>query len=126
MLFYKPNFPLAIIEAKDNNRPVGAGIQQAIEYADALDIKYVYIWVGNSEISGDLQWFISSVIMFWEAILLFLLLRLRCIGFEALWNVFGLGGVWCVWPALVSNGRKILYFRGFAVIIQEASENGKF
>ena len=43
VLFYKPNFPLAIIEAKDNNHPVGAGLQQAIEYAKALDIKYVII-----------------------------------------------------------------------------------
>ena len=28
LLFYKPNFPLAIIEAKDNNHPVGAGFKR--------------------------------------------------------------------------------------------------
>lgn len=39
LLFYKPNLPLAIIEAKYNNHPVGAGLQQAIEYAEALDVK---------------------------------------------------------------------------------------
>ena len=39
LLFYKPNFPLAIIEAKDNNHPVGAGLQQAIEYAEAATQK---------------------------------------------------------------------------------------
>ena len=26
ILFYKPNLPLAVVEAKDNNHPVGAGI----------------------------------------------------------------------------------------------------
>ena len=34
LLFYKANFPLAIIEAKDNSHPVGAGLQQAIEYQE--------------------------------------------------------------------------------------------
>ena len=33
LLFYKPNLPLAVIEAKDNNYSVGAGMQQALEYA---------------------------------------------------------------------------------------------
>jgi len=33
LLFYKPNLPLAVIEAKDNNHSVGAGMQQALEYA---------------------------------------------------------------------------------------------
>ena len=41
LLSYKSNFPLAIVEAKDNNHPVGAGLQQAIEYAKVLDIPYV-------------------------------------------------------------------------------------
>ena len=30
ILFYKPNVPIAIIEAKDNNHSVKAGIQQAL------------------------------------------------------------------------------------------------
>lgn len=42
ILFQKPNFPLALIEAKDNNHSVGAGMQQALEYAEALDIPFVY------------------------------------------------------------------------------------
>ena len=33
ILFYKPNLPLAIVEAKDNNHSVGDGMQQALEYA---------------------------------------------------------------------------------------------
>mgnify|MGYP000678106678 CR=1 FL=1 len=38
ILYHKPNTPLAIIEAKDNNSPVGAGMQQALEYADIFTI----------------------------------------------------------------------------------------
>lgn len=30
LLFYKPNLPIAVIEAKDNNHTVGAGMQQAL------------------------------------------------------------------------------------------------
>lgn len=54
VLFYKNNFPLAIIEAKDNNHPVGAGLQQAIEYAKALDIYYVYASNGDGFVEQNL------------------------------------------------------------------------
>ena len=43
LLYYKPNIPLAIVEAKDNRHSVGAGMQQAIEYAEVLDIPFVYL-----------------------------------------------------------------------------------
>lgn len=33
ILYYKPNIPVAIIEAKDNKHSVRAGIQQALDYA---------------------------------------------------------------------------------------------
>lgn len=54
LLFYKPNFPLAIIEAKDNKHPVGAGLQQAIDYAETLDIKFVYASNGDGFVEQDL------------------------------------------------------------------------
>lgn len=54
LLFYKPNLPLAIIEAKDNNHPVCAGLQQAIEYAEALDVKFVYASNGDGFVEQDL------------------------------------------------------------------------
>ena len=54
LLFYKTNLPLAVIEAKDNNHPVGAGLQQAIEYAEALDVKFVYASNGDSFVEQDL------------------------------------------------------------------------
>lgn len=38
LLFHSANFPLAVVEAKDNNHPVGGGMQQAIRYAEALDV----------------------------------------------------------------------------------------
>ena len=42
ILFYKPNVPIAIIEAKDNNHSVKGGIQQALGYANTLDIPCVF------------------------------------------------------------------------------------
>ena len=42
ILFYKPNVPIAIIEAKDNKHSVKAGIQQALGYANTLDIPCVF------------------------------------------------------------------------------------
>ena len=42
ILSYKPNMPLAIIEAKDNKKPLGAGMQQALEYGEILDIPFIY------------------------------------------------------------------------------------
>jgi type I restriction enzyme R subunit len=48
ILFHKSNFPIAIIEAKDNNHSVGAGMQQALNYAEALDIPFVYSSNGNA------------------------------------------------------------------------------
>ncbi len=42
ILYYKPNIPIAIIEAKDNNCTVSSGIQQALGYAVTLDIPFVF------------------------------------------------------------------------------------
>jgi type I restriction enzyme R subunit len=36
-LFYRANIPLAVVEAKDNQHAVGAGIAQAIHYAQLVD-----------------------------------------------------------------------------------------
>ena len=45
---------MAVIEAKDNKHSVGAGLQQAIEYANALDIKYVYASNGDGFVEQNL------------------------------------------------------------------------
>ena len=53
ILYYKNNIPLAIIEAKDNKHSVGAGIQQAIEYAETLDIPFVFSSNGDAFLFHD-------------------------------------------------------------------------
>lgn len=52
--FYKTNIPLAIIEVKDYNHPSGVGLQQAIDYANTLDIKYVYASNGDEFVEQNL------------------------------------------------------------------------
>lgn len=54
LLSYKNNFPLAIVEAKDHNHSVGAGLQQAIEYARVLDVAYVYASNGDGFVEQNL------------------------------------------------------------------------
>jgi len=53
ILYYKPNIPIAIIEAKDNNHSVRAGIQQGIDYARILDIPTVYSSNGDGFYEHD-------------------------------------------------------------------------
>lgn len=53
ILYYKPNIPIAVVEAKDNKHTVGAGIQQAIGYADILDIPFVFSSNGDGFIFND-------------------------------------------------------------------------
>lgn len=48
ILFHKSNSPLALIEAKDNKHSVGDGMQQALAYAEALDIPFVYSSNGDA------------------------------------------------------------------------------
>ncbi len=53
ILYYKPNIPIAIIEAKDNRKPVGDGMQQALEYAEILHIPFVFTSNGDSFVFHD-------------------------------------------------------------------------
>jgi len=53
ILYYKPNIPIAIIEAKDNNHSVNAGIQQALGYAQTLDIPFVFSSNGDAFLFHD-------------------------------------------------------------------------
>ena len=53
ILSYKPNMPLAIIEAKDNKKSIGAGMQQGLEYGDILDIPFIYSSNGDGFIEHD-------------------------------------------------------------------------
>ncbi|BAU15212.1 hypothetical protein LEP3755_57690 [Leptolyngbya sp. NIES-3755] len=42
VLFYKPNIPIAIIEAKDNTHTLGDGMQQGLGYAEMLQVPFVF------------------------------------------------------------------------------------
>ena len=53
ILYYKSNIPIAIIEAKDNKKPVGSGMQQALEYAEILQIPFVFTSNGDSFVFHD-------------------------------------------------------------------------
>jgi type I restriction enzyme R subunit len=53
ILFYKPNIPIAVIEAKDNNHSVGDGMQQALEYAEILDVPFAYSCNGDAFLEHD-------------------------------------------------------------------------
>ena len=41
-ILYQTDRPMAVIEAKDNNHSISSGIQQALEYADILDIPFAF------------------------------------------------------------------------------------
>jgi type I restriction enzyme, R subunit len=53
LLYYKPNLPIAVIEAKDNNHAVGDGMQQALEYAEILDLPFAYSCNGDGFLEHD-------------------------------------------------------------------------
>ena len=38
ILYYRPNIPIALIEAKDNTHAIGDGMQQGLDYAETLNI----------------------------------------------------------------------------------------
>ena len=53
ILYYKPNIPIAIVEAKDNKHSVRAGMQQALDYARILDIPCVFSSNGDGFLFHD-------------------------------------------------------------------------
>ena len=53
LLMYSRELPLAIVEAKDTEHSVGAGLQQAMDYASALDIPFAYSSNGKGFIEHD-------------------------------------------------------------------------
>ncbi|WP_440993590.1 EcoAI/FtnUII family type I restriction enzme subunit R [Cysteiniphilum litorale] len=53
ILYYKPNIPIAVIEAKDNTYSVMAGIQQGLDYATILDIPSVFSSNGDGFYEHD-------------------------------------------------------------------------
>ena len=54
LLTYSNSYiPLAIVEAKDNSKSIGTGMQQAIEYAEILNIPFAYSSNGDGFLEHD-------------------------------------------------------------------------
>ncbi|MDO9204059.1 EcoAI/FtnUII family type I restriction enzme subunit R [Methylotenera sp.] len=53
ILYYKSNIPLAVIEAKDNSFNIGAGMQQALNYAETLAVPFVFSSNGDGFLFHD-------------------------------------------------------------------------
>ena len=61
LLCHKPHLVLAIVEAKDNNHTLSAGMDQALKYAEALDVPFVYTSNGDGFIEHDRTFTASPV-----------------------------------------------------------------
>jgi len=53
VLYHKKSQPIAVIEAKDNKHSLGAGMQQALAYADALDVLFAFSSNGDGFLFHD-------------------------------------------------------------------------
>lgn len=52
-LFFKANIPIAVVEAKDNNKPMGSGMAQAINYAELLGVPFCFASNGDGFVFRD-------------------------------------------------------------------------
>lgn len=53
LLYLGPNYPIAVVEAKDNNHSVSYGLQQAMTYAQMLDLPFAYSSNGDGFAEHD-------------------------------------------------------------------------
>ena len=53
LLEYRPGVPLALVEAKHIGKPLGDGMQQALGYAEALDVPFVFSSNGEGFLFHD-------------------------------------------------------------------------
>jgi type I restriction enzyme R subunit len=61
ILYYKSNIPVAVIEAKENGHSVGAGMQQALNYAETLGVPFVFSSNGDAFLMHDRTGFAGEV-----------------------------------------------------------------
>ena len=54
VLYWNSSFPIAIVEAKDNNHSVSFGLQQAITYARMMDVPFAYSSNGDAFYEHDM------------------------------------------------------------------------
>lgn len=64
VLYYRPNIPIAVVEAKDNSHSIGDGMQQGLDYAESLQVPFVFSSNGDgflfhdntsADLGGDLE-----------------------------------------------------------------------
>ena len=53
LLYHKPNQPIAVVEAKDNSHALGDGMQQALDYAEILDVPFAFSSNGDGFLFHD-------------------------------------------------------------------------
>jgi type I restriction enzyme R subunit len=53
VLYYRADLPIAVVEAKDNNHALGAGMQQALGYAQLLDVPFAFSSNGDGFLFHD-------------------------------------------------------------------------
>ena len=53
VLCIKQNIPIAVIEAKDNNHSIGDGMQQALDYAETLNVPFAFSSNGDGFVFHD-------------------------------------------------------------------------
>ena len=53
ILRFRPDFPIAVVEAKPTYETPGQGLQQAKDYAEILDLKFAYATNGHGIIEFD-------------------------------------------------------------------------
>jgi type I restriction enzyme R subunit len=53
LLYYRRDFPIAVVEAKAEGEPASTGVQQARDYAEILGLKFAYATNGHTTIEID-------------------------------------------------------------------------
>ena len=53
VLYHKPNIPIAVVEAKDNKHTIGDSMQQALDYAETLDVPFAFSSNGDGFLFHD-------------------------------------------------------------------------
>lgn len=53
VLYHQANLPIAVIEAKDNTHGPGDGMQQALDYAESLDVPFAFTSNGDGFVFHD-------------------------------------------------------------------------
>ncbi|HHG90885.1 MAG TPA: DEAD/DEAH box helicase, partial [Devosia sp.] len=53
VLYHKPSMPLAVIEAKANKHDIGKGMQQGMDYANLLEVPFIFATNGDGFIFHD-------------------------------------------------------------------------